>query len=259
MVNTSAGPKAMRDLEIGDSVLTADWSGNVVFDEVAFFGHADPFQDGLYVHLHVMTGTGFAYELELSGQHFILVSSEIGKPCAWDKSVMMHALDVVPGQHVWVMSQAHELEIATVLQCPLKTSCGLFNPFTKGGTTIIVDGVVASTHSAFILDDKVPQSFLKYLPYLYQIAYSPCIFVYCLISSVFGKECTKVLAGYLEVSNPSPGGADRQRVYKKQKLMVVVLWCTVCAMVYFCGFNEVLPSTVLKVPHKTFQSCSSQQ
>merc|ERR1712129_130027 len=57
-----------------------------------------------------------------------------------------------------------------------------YNPYTVTGT-IIVDGVVASTHSSWILDAWVPDAYTKHLPDVYQALFWPGRVLYRLVGA----------------------------------------------------------------------------
>lgn len=59
--------------------------------------------------------------------------------------------------------------IGQVTRVSSRIKQGLFNPFTLSGT-IVVNGVVASVHSEWLLDDLVTSpEYSRYLPIFYQV------------------------------------------------------------------------------------------
>ena len=88
---------------------------------------------------------------------------------------------------------------------------GLYNPYTLNGN-IVVNGVLASAHSEWILDEYTPKSLQKYLPALYQ--------------SIFGvvSRITLGLGGYqmadlLDLNSPQGSHAG----YGNEFLATVVI------------------------------------
>jgi hypothetical protein len=137
-------PVALRDLKIGDKVLSANpTTGKTSFETVYFFGHNLPQATSEFVRLEVENG---AVAMELTHKH--LVPTLPGP-------VYKRAMDVVVGDVVLV---ADASEMATTREAQVTASsfvarsAGLFAPLTTGGGHIVVDGVVSSVHSNNMLD-----------------------------------------------------------------------------------------------------------
>jgi len=62
--------------------------------------------------------------------------------------------------------------VAAVERTWLSVEQGAFNPFVVGGT-VVVNGVLASDQSEWILDDLVPASMVKHLPAIYASLVAP--------------------------------------------------------------------------------------
>ena len=104
--------------------------------------------------------------LELSPKHFLPVSPSSGQ--SFRQAVMRQAKSVVPGDTVWVVqsSQATAYKVAQVGAVSKK---GLWAPYTQHGT-IVVNGVVASVHSDWILDSLLESiGRPDLLPLVYQV------------------------------------------------------------------------------------------
>lgn len=143
---------ALRDLKIGDRVLSADpATGALSFHDVYFFGHMAERATSEFVKLEVDNGA-----MELSRKHLLPVMPG---------PVYKRAQDVVVGDVVLVVDsltqQAREAKVAT--KTSVVRSSGLYAPVTLGGGHIVVSsasessssaavGVVASVHSDWILD-----------------------------------------------------------------------------------------------------------
>ncbi|KAL4438542.1 hypothetical protein ABPG77_000190 [Micractinium sp. CCAP 211/92] len=141
--------------------------------------------------------------LQLSGQHFLPVcmAGGCGAPrlpgllqgileaalgsgggAGWQYS---YAQEVRPGMRVLVAApgsmsgsdgsssgsggsgELGTLQQAEVTRVWLSTERGLFNPFVHGGT-LLVDGVLASDQSEWLLDDVVPAAWRRHLPAVYE-------------------------------------------------------------------------------------------
>ena len=162
-VMTPAGPKAMHSLRVGDRVLSMDKHGRTFFDDVYFFGHADPKAFTPMVQLRLRSSQSDQHlSLQLSPDHFVHACPR-KYPCEWSESRLLYAGEVLPGAFLWTA----EGWLAQVLNSSLVPKLGLFNPYTLSGT-LVVNGMVVSAHSSWLLDDWVPPRLTEYLPFLYQ-------------------------------------------------------------------------------------------
>lgn len=187
-VQTPAGHKRMWDLRVGDRVLAVGPDGALLFDDVYFFGHADRHSEAPYLGLQLVDEV-----LHLSRDHFVpICRSQQKVACAWQNRLEVHARNVKVGDAIWVKGQS-SLELKVVNAINTHVFSGVFNPYTRIGT-IVVDGVVASCHSSWILDDLIPQSLQSSLPGLYQAIFLPGRWLYHL----FGPSA----ANLLDMNNP---------------------------------------------------------
>lgn len=108
--------------------------------------------------------------LELSRKHFLPVGKK--GALAYKQAEMLRAGDVRLGDAVWVqhttgLSPYYVEEISGVQKA------GLWAPYTRQGT-IVVNGVVASVHSEWILDDLLDVfGRADLLPAIYQVLSLP--------------------------------------------------------------------------------------
>lgn len=161
-VVTPSGVKRMSELKVGDCVMSKQPDGTLrACDHVYFFGHAEAATRTMYRQLHLSSGKN----ISLTPTHFIHTAKSAS--VSFSKSELKHARLVKVGDWVWDTDG-----ITQVLNTTAQTMQGMYNPYTLSGT-IVVDGVVASSHSHWILDDYVPDSALHYLPMLYQAAFFP--------------------------------------------------------------------------------------
>ena len=104
--------------------------------------------------------------LELSPKHFLPVGTS--KDHALRQGVMKQARAVVPGDTVWTV-ESSQVTAYRVAHVEAVSKQGLWAPYTRHGT-IVVNGVVASVHSDWVLD-----SLLEFvgrpdlLPLIYQV------------------------------------------------------------------------------------------
>ena len=90
------------------------------------------------------------------------------------------------------------IELATVTKASLKVNKGKYNPYTLGGN-IVVNGVLSSAHSEFVLDDYMPAFMVKYLPAIYQAMFAPGRLLY----AIGGTQAADALG----VNSPQTGEA----------------------------------------------------
>jgi len=190
-VETPLGTKRMSELRVGDTVRSVNGAGELFFDDVYFFGHADASVTADYVALK-FTETS----LELSNRHFVPTCPEHGMTCEWAQHVQAYAQDVHPGDYVWTASKKG-MHLQQVQDSSLISKEGLFNPYTLSGK-IVVNSVVASAHSEWILDSLMPSVCTRHLPAVYQAMFLPGRWLYHLV----GPNA----ADMLEVNNPSDHG-----------------------------------------------------
>lgn len=192
-VETEHGLKAMADLKVGEKVLALDDAGNPFFDDVAFFGHADP-EGQMYVQRISVEGvsSGEQRRLELSLSHFLPMCPRHGQQCAWSHRKHAYARTVKQGDYLWMAGYGQISELVKVSNISVVKASGLYNPYTLGGS-IVVDGVVASAHSNWFLDSLLVGHEEK-LPSIYQAILSPGFLLYRAV----GVQA----ADWLKVNNP---------------------------------------------------------
>ena len=85
------------------------------------------------------------------------------------------------GDYIWREAGAGGLglELSEVFSIATVTKRGLYNPYTLGGS-IIVGGVLASSHSEWVLDSLVPESMVGHMPAIYQALFAPGRLLYAL-------------------------------------------------------------------------------
>merc|ERR1719197_2255913 len=144
----------MEQLQVGDCVVAKQLDGSVQpCDRIYMFGHAEANSFGLFQQLQLSSGRS----LLLSQRHFIPTRLQMDS-----EFQNKYSKDVQPGE--WAME---EDGISQVISNIAVIKQGLYNPYTKSGL-ITVDGVVASAHSDWFLDDLIPASMVGYLPTIYQ-------------------------------------------------------------------------------------------
>jgi hypothetical protein len=187
LVQTPSGAKTMSDLRVGDRVLTVASDNSLAFEDVYFFGHADQYATASYVGLQVGKDV-----LHLSGDHFVPICRSSAKSCSWEQRIEVYAREVKVGDIMWVRNPAG-FSTSTVDDIITSHLSGVFNPYTTSGN-IIVDGVVASCHSSWILDALFPKRFQHWLPAVYQMVFLPGRWIY----KLFGVAA----ADLLDMNNP---------------------------------------------------------
>ena len=124
--------KPMRDLQLGDEVLGGDGS----YSPVYFFSHADAAVEASFVRLELAAS---GKVLTLSPDHYVPIDG-----------ILIYAKDVRAGDAIsrWT---GGGFETDVVANKTKIVADGLYNPYTLSGS-IVVDGVLASCHSSWILD-----------------------------------------------------------------------------------------------------------
>jgi len=214
-VQTPSGYKYMGELVVGDKVLAVDHGGGFVFDEVYFFGHADHHREEDYISLFVGANKT---PIMMSQSHFIPTCKR--DPCLWEDRLEAYAGKVEVGDRIWVNSPAG-LEVKPVVKVARVVERGAFNPYTLSGS-IVVDGVVASVHSEWILDALIPETWQQWLPALYQGVFFPGRVLYGIVGSP--------AADALDMNSPqrSPTGHGAKFLSAVGFVLIVglmVAWC----------------------------------
>jgi len=165
---------AMKDLQVGDIVR----SGANSFSEVYVFSHQLLSTETAFVKISVAGGNS----LELSPTHFIPVSQ------ACDGTMeMVRASDAKVGSCV-LSSGSNSLKQSKIISHDIRISKGLYNPFTKHGN-IVVDGILASSHSEWFLDDLATKfGGVSFLPSIYQVVMAPARFLYDLVGPEIARN-----------------------------------------------------------------------
>lgn len=108
--------------------------------------------------------------LTLTPDHFVPVA--LDAKATWPQHMMKRARDVVAGMHVFLPGSEDSVKPMFVKAVRNKIMRGAFNPYTLGGT-VVVDGVVASAHSSWLLDPVLDAFHATHLiPSTYQVR--PC-------------------------------------------------------------------------------------
>lgn len=184
----------MDRLQYGDRVKVLRPSGEIGFEEVYLFGHKDSDISAPFVSIETEDG----FNLYLTPGHFASVCVE---GCE-DKNfktgafrlIEKYAGEVNVGEIVVSIDDSNARHFTKVASVSTTNEMGLFNPYVRGGGHIVVDGVVASIHSSWILDrfSIIPRS---YLPFIYDAILLPVYGLY----SLFGAEWSNWIAVKLRV------------------------------------------------------------
>ena len=124
------------------------------FEDVYFFAHklAAPAASE-FVRLEMAAGEA---ALEMTLKHLIPVVAADAAPASLASATYKRAMDVQVGDKVLLLSGADKTATTRVAEVSstsrVSRADGLIAPLTTGGGHIVVDGVVASVHSDWILD-----------------------------------------------------------------------------------------------------------
>lgn len=187
--------KVMRDVVIGDRVQVVRPDGSTTYDDVYFFGHRARADLATFIQLTLRSMQGSSGKalrsIALSPRHF-LPTSKHGVP-QFSQAIARRAEDVGVGDTVWA-PQGRGVAPFRVVTIQEVVKEGLWAPYTAAGN-IVVDGVVASVHSEWILDPLL--DFFgrpDLLPKLYQAVLGPVRLAY----RVLGPQRFGILDAWLD-------------------------------------------------------------
>lgn len=137
MVRASNGNMLkMKDVQVGDSVLTMNSFGMPVYSEVTMIMHRNK---DVVVDDYLQITTSGGEEITLSSYHLIFIST----------TESIFSKDVKLGQTIYTYnSQSNQFVEATVSKIEKVTKTGAYAPLTNEGT-IVVDDVYASCYALF--------------------------------------------------------------------------------------------------------------
>jgi hypothetical protein len=195
----------MRDLNYGDKVQIMTASGELTFGEVYLFGHRDENSKGKYVNIHTAMN-----HLKLSLTHYARICKlncdEAGIAAQSFVLQSIYAKDVRVGDMVAEISNNDEnnkVSFGVVDKMWISEEQGLYNPYIRGGD-IVVNGVVASVHSAWLFDTPDSNSFFSFIPAQLTVIYEWMLFpVFCLFK-VVGPANAHNVADWLGVHGDRP-------------------------------------------------------
>ena len=141
--------------------------------------HTERHAAALFVHLTANTTGATALSLRLSQQHYIPVrcSPTFSSSAVWSYK---YARDVAVGGTVRVLDGqggADAVVEARVASMERTVDHGLYNPVVFGGLPV-VDGVVASDQSEWVLDGVVPADAVPQLPRVYAALFAALRWAY---------------------------------------------------------------------------------
>ena len=181
--------KSMEELQVGDNVNAGidATTGESRYEPVHFFSHADREGCGNFVELYLSDGRN----VTLSDTHYI--------PLIWEQQLQqngdsaeqrrrrrsfhhVYAKDVQEGDTL--LSTSDDIEesmvpVRVVRKVDAMPRCdGLYNPYTPSGF-IVVDGILMSCHSEWILDPLLSGTRLApYIQEIYQLVFWPLRRIY---------------------------------------------------------------------------------
>lgn len=204
----------ISSLRHGDRVLTLTKQGKYQFTEIFFFGHRDYSAVSAFKRIRMEDGNS----LRLSAGHYLPVSDTT----SWSDTRFMRGKDVLVGQLVWIISEGSnnkEPRPSRVISVEDCICTGLFNPYTLDNSTIIVDNVVASTHSEWFLDSMAPTPLIKYLPRIYDV----CLIPGKLIYRIMGPKWAENLQEEVQIDEAAYGETGFKALVKPYLILAKVI------------------------------------
>lgn len=173
VVTEDGSAKFMNQLRVGDRVLVRYDDGSTGLDDIYLFTHKE--QDAVRVFVELTTESG--HRLLATAGHFIPISDTVDG-CDWSRARMVSLDQVSTGDLVWV-ADGEGSRCSLVLHKAQRHGRGVFNPLTLSGI-IVVNGVVASSHSDWILDGIVSASWQHTI---YQFMFAPVRLFYQIVGA----------------------------------------------------------------------------
>ena len=145
-------------------VMVADSSGQLHFQPVFLFSHADPWATSRFIVARAAQGAA----VRASPGHYIPASPAHLVNPSYKQAALVKMQDLQLGDWIWVTMDSTAVP-SRVSALTTKVEQGLYNPHTAAGT-ILVDGIVASTFTEAIPASFAVHSLLTAVPYaLYHI------------------------------------------------------------------------------------------
>lgn len=165
------GTKQMQHIRVGDRVLTS----NGLYSDVYVLSHQDPHVSLGYINIRLDSNN----TIEASPGHFIPASPDC-------KASTQHLrASVIQEGMCLLVPQEGLVRVAEVSRVIKR---GMFNPFTLAGD-IVVNGVVASSHSEWFLDELADKfGFSHLLPSIYQVVLAPARGLYHLVGPAAARQ-----------------------------------------------------------------------
>ena len=169
-VNTTNGDKKILDLNIGDQVLTINgYTGNLEYSEIYMIGHK--LKDILAEFITLYTNND-NFTISATHGHLVYVCGDID--CNWNNAILKKFGKVkVNKDYIF----DYDMNKYLVVRKEIETMKGFYNPFTLNGN-IIVNNMISSCHTQWILDEFFDEKYESYLPGLYQVLFAPIRWIY---------------------------------------------------------------------------------
>ena len=146
--------------------------------------------------------------LTLSPDHFV-PAVPAGRAPAWRNHAMMRAREVQRGMHLFVAAApaaggaaaagaAAAAVGSAVVGVEVVEERGLYNPYTLGGM-VVVDSVVASSHSAWVLDGLMDAAGLTHcIPATYQALFAPIRVLYRVLGPARAAAASAAVVPFIQ-------------------------------------------------------------
>lgn len=148
-VITPSGEKMMRELHVGDMVMTHEY-GKMAYTRVSSWLHRLPETKAAFIKISTDNGP----EISMTPQHFIYQAD-----CVTEELSLVYAEDVSKGDCVMVKENDEKLIMTVVTNTSKFYETGVYAPMTETGD-LIVDDVYASCHNV-IKTNTLSHTFLN--------------------------------------------------------------------------------------------------
>lgn len=153
--NTTSQVKMMKDLQIGDEILSMTPFGEVVYSPIIAFLDRLPSAKAEFMVLKTENNL----QLQLTPTHLVHTNAS---------SKLIFASEVHPGNYVFTLDpQDHTMKLSKVTKVDTVSAVGMYAPLTEEGN-IVVDNIVTSCYADYEAEQSFIHTIFAPLRFLYR-------------------------------------------------------------------------------------------
>ena len=152
------GPKPIKDVQIGDEILSMGSDGKFVYSQVLMFLDRDPNIDRLYFHIETASGA----TITATPSHLLFVAEPNSTANQQVFANPQFAKDIFVGQYLYTRSgtnQSNSAFLDRVVRIRTSVGRGAFAPLTATGN-LVVNNITASCYAVIHSQTLAHLSFL---------------------------------------------------------------------------------------------------